>query len=65
MPTLQEIFKEIGHFGEDIGCNDKGSIHTYLETYDKLFEPFRHNCSFLEIGTSQNGMFESHFISFL
>lgn len=51
MQTLQEIFKEIGnHSGVDIGCNDKGGLHTYLETYDKLFEPFRHGCTIMEIG---------------
>jgi|ERR1035437_6623989 hypothetical protein len=48
--TLVEIFKEIGHFGEDIGCNDKNGTHTYLETYDKLFEPFKNNSTILEIG---------------
>jgi len=47
---LTEIFAEIGHFGDDIGCNDKGGIHTYLETYDRLFEPFRNGCTMLEIG---------------
>lgn len=50
MKTLQEIFKNIGHFGSDIGCNDKGSTHSYLESYDRLFSPYRSNCSFLEIG---------------
>lgn len=50
MRTLTEIFKEIGHFGNDIGCNDKGGTHSYLETYEKLFEPFRHGCSMMEIG---------------
>lgn len=48
--TLQEIFQEIGHFGNDIGCNDKNSTHTYLPTFDKLFEPFRNGCTFMEIG---------------
>ena len=48
--TLTEIFSEIGHFGNDIGCNDKNSTHTYTETYDKLFEPFREKCTFMEIG---------------
>jgi hypothetical protein len=47
---LKEIFNEIGHFGEDIGCNDKGGTHTYLDTYDKLFEPFKNGCTLLEIG---------------
>lgn len=49
--TLTEIFAEIGnHTGKDLGGNDKGSIHTYLETYDRLFEPFRSGCTMLEIG---------------
>lgn len=48
--TLQQIFNEIGHFGEDIGCNDKGSTHTYLEKYEELFAPFRDGCDFMEIG---------------
>lgn len=47
---LKEIFDNIGHFGSDIGCNDKGSNHSYLETYDKVLEPYRNGCTFLEIG---------------
>ena len=51
MRTLTEIFAEIGnHTGKDIGCNDKGGIHTYLETYDKLFAPFQKGCTIMEIG---------------
>lgn len=52
MQSLVDIFKEIGNMtSEDRGCNDKhGQIHTYLETYDKLFEPFRDGCNLLEIG---------------
>lgn len=51
MKTLTEIFSEIGNnTGVDIGCNDKGGIHTYLETYDKLFAPFRNGCTIMEIG---------------
>lgn len=51
MKTLQEIFDRIGnHTGVDIGCNDKNGIHTYLETYDKLFKPFQKGCKLLEIG---------------
>jgi 8-demethyl-8-alpha-L-rhamnosyltetracenomycin-C 2'-O-methyltransferase len=49
--TLKEIFAEIGNnTGIDIGGNDKGGIHSYLETYDKLFDPFRNGCTILEIG---------------
>lgn len=52
MQTLQQIFNEIGNLtAEDYGGNDKGGqIHTYLETYDKLFEPFRDGATILEIG---------------
>jgi len=51
MVTLKEIFAEIGnHTGVDIGCNDKDGIHTYVDTYDKLFKPFQKGCSILEIG---------------
>jgi len=52
MQTLQEIFNEIGNLTDnDYGGNDKGGkIHTYLETYDRLFEPFRNGCTMLEIG---------------
>lgn len=49
--TLKEIFAKIGnHTGVDIGCNDKDGIHTYVDTYDKLFKPFQRGCKFLEIG---------------
>lgn len=51
MQTLTQIFAEIGnHTGIDVGQNDKGSLHTYLETYDKLFAPFQSGCTILEIG---------------
>ena len=50
MEALQKIFNEIGHFGNDIGCNDKGGTHSYVETYDKLFLPFKAGCTFMEIG---------------
>lgn len=51
MKSLTEIFAEIGNnTGVDIGCNDKGGIHTYLETYDKLFAPFQKGCTMMEIG---------------
>lgn len=52
MKTLQSIFNKIGNLSsEDRGGNDKGGqIHTYLETYDKLFAPFQNGCDFMEIG---------------
>lgn len=64
MVTLQEIFKKIGHFGNDIGCNDKGGTHTYLETYESLFKPFQKGCSILEIGLAMGDsirLFDEYF----
>lgn len=48
--TLTEIFSRIGHFGNDIGCNDKGSTHSYLDIYEKILSPYQNGCTFLEIG---------------
>lgn len=62
--TLTEIFSKIGHFGNDIGCNDKGGTHTYLETYDRLFKPFQKGCSFMEIGLAMGDsikLFDEYF----
>jgi hypothetical protein len=51
MKTLTSIFEKIGNnTGVDVGCNDKNGIHTYCETYDKLFKPFQKGCSIMEIG---------------
>lgn len=50
MKTLQEIFLQHATWGKDVGHGDKGSTHSYIETYEKLFEPFRNGCSFMEIG---------------
>ena len=50
MRTLKEIFSEIGHFGSDVGHNDKGGTHSYLETYEELFSKKRNGASLLEIG---------------
>ncbi len=66
MRTLKEIFAEIGHFGSDIGANDKGSTHTYLEIYDELFAPYRENCSIMEIGLATGDsikLFDEYFIN--
>ena len=51
--TLTEIFLEIGHFGGDVGHNDKGGTHSYLSTYETLFSPFRNGCTMMEMGTAQ------------
>jgi 23S rRNA U2552 (ribose-2'-O)-methylase RlmE/FtsJ len=61
---LQEIFNIIGHFGSDIGCNDKGSNHSYLETYEKILQPFKNGCTFLEIGLAMGdsiNLFDCYF----
>lgn len=60
MKTLQEIFNHIGNLTPvDAGHNDKGgAIHTYLETYDKLFAPFRNGCTFMEIGLAMGKSIE-------
>jgi len=66
MKTLKEIFAEIGHFGSDIGCNDKNSTHTYLETYDELFKPYQDGCNFMEIGLALGDsikLFDEYFIN--
>lgn len=65
MKTLKDIFAKIGnHTGIDIGCNDKGGIHTYVDTYDKLFAPFQNGCTFMEIGLAQGDsvdLFDQYF----
>lgn len=65
MKTLKEIFARIGnHSGVDIGCNDKDGIHTYVDTYDKLFAPFQKGCSFMEIGLAMGDsidLFDEYF----
>lgn len=65
MKTLKEIFAETGNFSkQDIGCNDKGGLHTYIETYDKLFAPFQSGCNIMEIGLALGHsirMFDEYF----
>lgn len=48
--TLTQIFQRHGVFGVDAGHADKGSIHSYLETYERILEPFRERGALLEIG---------------
>lgn len=48
--TLTQIFQRHGVFGGDAGHGDKGSTHSYLETYERILEPFRDSGSLLEIG---------------
>lgn len=53
MESLAEIFNCIGHFGKDVGHNDRGSTHSYIDVYEKLLTPFRERCDLLEIGIAQ------------
>lgn len=53
MESLAEIFKRIGHFGPDVGQNDKGSTHSYVDVYEKLLAPYRNRCDLLEVGIAQ------------
>lgn len=50
--SLKDIFNRIGHFGADIGCNDKGGTHSYIEPYELLFDRFREGCTIMEIGVA-------------
>lgn len=47
MKSLSEIYQN--HLGPD-GWGDKGTAHTYIEEYERLLEPYRHNSTVLEIG---------------
>lgn len=53
METLSEIFKRIGHFGPDVGHNDRGSTHSYVDVYENLLAPYRDRCDLLEVGIAQ------------
>lgn len=50
MESLDSIFTRIGHFGSDAGHNDKGSTHSYIDSYERLFSPYREFADVLEIG---------------
>lgn len=50
MESLRDIFEKFAHYGSDAGHADKGSTHSYIEEYAKLFEKFRSGCTFMEIG---------------
>lgn len=55
MDTLAEIYKRhsVGGDGVDLGHGDKGSTHSYIETYERLLAPYRNKCTFMEIGLAQ------------
>ena len=58
MKTLQEIFESHsaqfnGHAPYGCGHGDKGTVHSYIEEYDRLFTPYRDKkINFLEIGVA-------------
>ena len=47
MKTLNEIYQK---YSSPEGHGDKGTAHSYIEEYDRLLEPYRHNSTVLEIG---------------
>ncbi len=47
--TLAEIYARHSVEG-DCGHGDKGLLHSYIETYERILGQYRQNCSFLEIG---------------
>ncbi len=44
MKSLQEIYASY------ISNSDKGTVHTYINEYEHLLQPYRHNSTVLEIG---------------
>jgi len=62
MKTLRTIYDQLlaQHAPEISGdafrsFSDKGNVHTYIEYYEKYFEPYRSECSILEIGVMTGG----------
>lgn len=50
MKTLEEIYSQFSQ-NRDCGHGDKGTTHSYIESYDRLLSPYRDKkINFLEIG---------------
>jgi cephalosporin hydroxylase len=47
MRTLREVYNDT-RLGTKYG--DKGTVHSYIEVYEKYIEPKRVNCNILELG---------------
>lgn len=47
METLREVYERT-RLGTKYG--DKGTVHSYIETYERIIEPLRNDCSILELG---------------
>jgi SAM-dependent methyltransferase len=63
MRTLHEIYE---NYQSPEGHGDKGTAHTYIDEYQRLLEPYRHNSNFLEIGLYMGEsllMWEEYFIN--
>lgn len=62
MKTLTEIFKKLQSQGFE---TDKGSVHSYLEVYEEILEPYRQTAlNILEIGVFKGNslrMWERYF----
>lgn len=56
MKSLMEIYNSSGDmYGQK---SDKGTIHSYMETYENILEPYRsETCNFLEIGAACGASF--------
>jgi len=65
MKTLKEI-NEKYRVDADLGIGDKGSVHSYIDHYERLLAPYRNGCTFLEIGINQGHslkMFSEYFFN--
>ena len=63
MKTLSEIYEK---YQSPEGHGDKGTAHTYIESYERLLEPYRENSTVLEIGLCMGEsllMWEEFFIN--
>jgi len=49
METLQQIFDKYA-IHEEAGHADKGTIHSYIPSYERLLAPYRNGCTIMEVG---------------
>jgi 8-demethyl-8-alpha-L-rhamnosyltetracenomycin-C 2'-O-methyltransferase len=50
MESLEQIYQRHCVTGPDVGHGDKGGTHSYIPEYERLLAPYRHGCTFMEIG---------------
>ena len=54
MKPLKDIYEKYKQENKMAGCGDKGTLHYYIESYDKLFNDYRElPINILEIGVAQ------------